>query len=483
MFFLTICSVSFGQKQGNIWYFGNYAGIDFNTGSPIALLNGQLPIYEAHNEGSSAISDSSGFILFYTDGMTIWNKENQIMQNGTGLLGNFSSTQSSIIVPDPSNSKRYFYVFTVSSGFCCNGEISDGLRYSKIDMCLDSLKGGIIETEKNIKLVDTVAEKIAVTRHSNGSDYWVLTHKFYSNEFWALRLTPDGITDTVITPIGSYHTGFIGGSQGQLKFSSNGRRIAIGASNGLDILDVFDFNNSTGIISNWFPLFKPNNNHASIYGVEFSHDNTKVYASGTSSLGIVYPFLVQYDLNAGGGSLAAINASMTEVYHNTTGLIAGKGLQIGPDNKIYWISLTDPSTLAVINYPNILGSGCNFQDNVVSLAGREGSYSLPSFISNFDYSNGLTNCDSNIVPPNIPERRNCTIYPNPFSQYAVFEFTNPSNEKHTICIYDTAGQLVSVSNIITDKIKIERKTFASGLYILRLLKGGKVIMTCKFIIT
>jgi gliding motility-associated-like protein len=389
LFLITIsCYNSFSQKQGNIWYFGNLAGIDFNSGSPVALLNGQIP--STNTEGTSCISDSSGALLFYSNGMTIWNKSHTIMQNGSGLLGNSSSTQSSIIVPDPGNPNKYYYIFTVSSGMCCGGSISDGLRYSKVDICLDSSRGAVIPNQKNIKLVDTVAEKIAVTRHANGVDYWILTHKFYSNYFYALHLSPAGIIDTVISSIGTVHNGSLFGTQGQMKFSSNGQRIAVGASNGLNILDVFDFNNSSGVVSNHLSLNKPNNNNATIYGVEFSLDNSKLYATGNHAFGVVIPFLVQYDLSS--NNLASINASLFSLYTNTTGLIFGVGLQIGPDGKIYLLSKNNLGTLGVINSPNLLGSSCNYVDQAVSLGGKQGSYSLPSFIANYDYSNKLIKC-------------------------------------------------------------------------------------------
>ena len=120
-FFCCLSLQVSAQKQGNNWYFGDGAGVSFNSGSPVALLNGQhvYPGSSAHNEGCAAISDSSGALLLYTDGMTVWNRQHQVMQNGTGLLGNYSSTQSSVIVPDPANPDRWFYVFTISSGFCC----------------------------------------------------------------------------------------------------------------------------------------------------------------------------------------------------------------------------------------------------------------------------------------------------------------------------------------------------------------------------
>ena len=89
------CYKSFSQKQGNIWYFGQQAGLNFNSGSPVALLNGQTSPVSV--EGTSCIADSSGSLLFYSNGMTIWNKNHTVMQNGNGLLGNYSSTQSSTL--------------------------------------------------------------------------------------------------------------------------------------------------------------------------------------------------------------------------------------------------------------------------------------------------------------------------------------------------------------------------------------------------
>ncbi len=86
LIFLCSCSLFFvfGQKQANIWYFGQYAGLDFNTTPPTILANGQLNT----NEGCSSIADPiSGNLLFYTDGVTVWNQQHAIMSNGAGLKG------------------------------------------------------------------------------------------------------------------------------------------------------------------------------------------------------------------------------------------------------------------------------------------------------------------------------------------------------------------------------------------------------------
>ena len=67
------------QKEVNIWYFGEYAGIDFNSGSPVALTNSAMSQYE----GCATISDANGNLLFYTNGMTVWNRNHEVMENGT----------------------------------------------------------------------------------------------------------------------------------------------------------------------------------------------------------------------------------------------------------------------------------------------------------------------------------------------------------------------------------------------------------------
>src|SRR4051812_8983429 len=100
IFFLFIVSngISFAQKEKNIWYFGNKAGVDFNSGSPVVLHDSKMNSWE----GCASIADrNTGQLLFYTDGVTIWDRNQNTMSNGSGLFGHRSSTQSALIVPMP----------------------------------------------------------------------------------------------------------------------------------------------------------------------------------------------------------------------------------------------------------------------------------------------------------------------------------------------------------------------------------------------
>src|SRR5208337_2415349 len=120
----------------------------------------------------------------------------------------------------------------------------------------DSGFGDIMKEKKNIKLLDTVCEKLTAVRHANGTDYWVIVHKYYSDAFFSYHLSSAGIVDTVISHIGSRHPlsslppNITGYSLGYLKASPNGQKLCIVSGNGYGIAEYFDFDKSSGVISN-----------------------------------------------------------------------------------------------------------------------------------------------------------------------------------------------------------------------------------------
>ncbi|MBP6391037.1 MAG: hypothetical protein KA175_09160 [Flavobacteriales bacterium] len=111
------------QNENKWWFFGE-AGVDFNGPQPIAYFNSAMD----QTEGSASISDDQGNLLFYTDGVQVWNRNDQAMPNGSGLMGHSSSTQSALIVPRPSACGLY-YIFTTYAS--C---IGTPLHYSVVDM-------------------------------------------------------------------------------------------------------------------------------------------------------------------------------------------------------------------------------------------------------------------------------------------------------------------------------------------------------------
>ena len=204
------------QNESANWFFGQRAGLNFNNGFPVPNVDGEL----STAEGCASISSKLGDLLFYTDGITVWNKNHLIMANGTGLTGNGSSTQSAIIIPKP-NSMSLYYIFTVDA----RGGL-DGLRYSEVNMTLDNGLGAITTT-KNSLLLSSSTEKITAVESADGESVWVIGHKWESNQFVSYLVDSDGLNTTpVISAVGSYHQGDLNNTIGYLKASPNKEKIA-----------------------------------------------------------------------------------------------------------------------------------------------------------------------------------------------------------------------------------------------------------------
>lgn len=472
-----------GQKQGNIWYFGDSCGLDFSNGDPVVLANGKTSSDISPGmvqEGTSCISDSSGQLLFYTGGKTIWNRNHMPMPNGTGLMGGTSSTQSSLVVPLP-GSDSIFYVFT-SDHFQNQG--ANGYRYSVVDMCLDDGNGDVIPSEKNIWLNGPSTEKLAACEDANGTGYWITGHKMYSDEFYSWHLTSSGIGDTVISKIGTVHgwqqstnTWNNGAGQGEMKFNTTGTKLALAISNFQPAyLDLFDFDNNTGEFSNFCHFVIDSALHKRIFGVEFSPDGSKLYA--TLSGGSGGRRLYQFNMSAGGGNCDSIINSRVSLF--LIDISSGAyGLKAGPNGKIYGVF--NNSHLSVINNPNLLGMDAGFELSTIPLTGQNIN-ELPNFIAGYNYHNKEVSCNIPSSVDHLPlsEMR---IFPNPFSTQTILYTDIPLNDG-MLTVQNYLGQTVAqLKNISGQEIAFYRDNLPCGLYFLYLSEGNKTIAVSKFVIS
>ena len=357
--FLTLRSFSsLAQNESQKWYFGQFAGLDFITNPPTILNNSAMSAFE----GCSSISNGAGNLLFYTDGMTVFNRTHQVMANGTGLNSHLSSTQGAAIVKKPSSSTLY-YIFSQQGGNVLGG----GCYYSVVDMSLAAGDGSV--TIKNVSLYLPSTEKLVATKHCNGIDFWIITRDFDTPNFRTFLLTSAGVSSVVVSSTAlTAVTGWTA-SIGYLKVSPNGKKIGNALAAGNLGYEIYDFDNSTGVLSNPTPLGVGIN---TAYGGEFSPDGTKFYGGtgGGANIGQVY----QWDLCA--GSATAIAASIFSVQGNSVAKLA---FQLASNGKIY-ISRHNQSTLAVINNPNLAGSACNYVELGQSVSSGTCRWGLPNFI-------------------------------------------------------------------------------------------------------
>ncbi len=360
-------------KTTNTWLFGSNAGIDFNCSPPKPILRSRA----SFAEGTGCVSDNMGNLIFSTDGNTVYDKNYDVMPLGLINAAGVQPAQPVIVVPDPANANKY-YLFTTPSP---NG--AGPLYYSVLDITLPgngtvaNPLGDIVAGQIKLSLLDSAIQSITAIRHCNRKDFWVITKRFNTNAFYVYPVTGAGIQAPVITNIGMIEN-YIGLGQaavfpghGQIKGSPDGKKIAYGhIAPGNTILQLYDFDNTTGIVSNYIPLTIP----APAYGVSFSPDNSKLYvALPRDSL-----FLLQFNVCA--GSQAAIQSSLFFVSRNAR---IKEGIQLAPDGKIYCAHSSE-DTMSVIQNPNLSGAACNFTPKSFQLMGgnyyRSNRFSVPNFI-------------------------------------------------------------------------------------------------------
>jgi gliding motility-associated-like protein len=384
--FLLVAVNAWSQNQANWWFFGTNAGIDFNGGSPTPNNVGQLDTIE----GCSAISDACGDLLFYTDGITVWNRNHNIMPNGVGLFGNPSSTQSAIVIPLPNNTDLY-YVFSISINN------ATGLYYSVVDMSLSGGTGDVILTQKNIELLPNNTEKLFAAVAANGQDAWIVTYaestagSLNFDQFYAFKLTPNGmdLSATVNSFSPSTRTT---DKRGYLKVSPDGTKVAMMTQFYVDLTNpneagygawLFDFNTTTGMVNNPVRLNFPAGYQA--YGTEFSLDSRLAYVDlNTLGNGVVPAerMLLQYNTTVINFQNNPVVIYESDV-NNPNDDVSRGALQIAPDKKIYY-SRDEQEWLAVINDPNNIGALSNFQyDGLALTPGTNSNEGLPPFYNAF----------------------------------------------------------------------------------------------------
>jgi len=456
LFASTLLSLSsFSQGRANQWYFGTFAHLDFNSGSPVV---GSGPM--TTTEGTASISDPAGTLLFYTNGVDVYKNSHTVMLNGSGLMGDVSTAQSAMIFPLPGSATQ-FYIFTVAPDGGTNG-----LTYSIVDMTLDGGTGDVSAT-KNVNLTDSVSEKICAIKDNDSDNYWVVVHKWGDNAFYAYNLSSSGLSAPVVTNVGTIHsTSTFQNTYGQMKFSMCGDKIAT-ALGYMDTVELYDFDINTGIVSN--PIILP---HAdNVYGVEFSPQSDYLYATCYDAGGT----LAQFDITS--GIEATILAS--KIVLSTTADLYG--MQIGPDKKIYVSRSFGSTYLGQIADPDSLGALSNYTDNAIDLdptfSGNNGGLSLPSFPQSF-----LAN---NIFCPGtggISDAKTYKVvaYPNPSDGAFTISSTQCGSQETEIFVYNSLGKLMEKRLLVTGEMTFG-ENYSVGIYLVTITNdaGSETIKLVK----
>lgn len=338
------------------WYFGQYAGLTFKNGVAEPLEDGRL----STSEGCASISDpTTGELLFYTDGVTVWNRLHDVMPNGRGLFGDPSTSQSALIVPAPGRPYLY-YIFNAAPVTATNASSRClCLYYSIVDMRQDDGFGDI--STKNELLLSDVTEHLTAGADCRGDGWWIITRSRLSRHFYSIHLTRDELRSLpVVSDVGNPLLAVK--DAGQMHISPDNRKLVLTSVAGHT--QLFDFDGETGKVSKATTVMQSPNGTAH-YGAAFSLDGRLLYVATSPEASTSSARIYQFDITRPTNEQIAGSAFLLG---EVSGINSWIAMQLGPDGKIY-VGRPGEASLSVIHAPQNYGLAAQYTDNSLRLSG------------------------------------------------------------------------------------------------------------------
>jgi large repetitive protein len=362
------------DPRSNIWYFGNNAGMNFNpdfrptTGAD--AIQGDI----ISSEGVAVICDANGQIIISTNGEQVLDRDgNPAPPLPPGALGSQESTQSALIIPFPGDPTLY-YIFTTDKVYPDPADPNGyELRYAIFDLKRGT-NGQLVPMDPPANTTYSAVLFTRSTERITGNENWLIAHEYGTNNFRAYPITPQGIGAPVISSVGSDHSVAVREhAEGYMKLSPNNiLAVALATPGTSNIVELFDFDNATGVVSNprQVDLGTPN---GQVYGIEFSPSGTKLFAS-TKGAGASALFEFAYD------STTSNYTTRLPIQPPVAGEIGA--IERGPDGTIY-VATNGANALGTINAnPNITLPSTFNPTGFQLLGGTSSTLGLPNFIQN-----------------------------------------------------------------------------------------------------
>ncbi len=357
----------FAQNEANVWYFQDTAGLDFNTGVPVKLEDGQLRAGMAN----ATISDDLGNFLFCSDWQGIFHAHG-IMQNSENMPSPGKSGR--VIVKWPGQDSLY-YVFTAVWPTHSN----PGLKYAVVDLRV-GFWGAV--TEKNIP-VDAgwdVGDRIAIVRQDNSENVWVVVRKYEEDAYAAFLVDEDGFhPDPVLSPMPDQFYPNWESLHGFIKISYDKKYLV---SDLVERLEVCKFNAIDGTCEYMYNQGPVNFSCPYVAGMEFSPDSKYLYISYNEPTNQDDScHIYQFDMKVIEDSILFYNSAIS-----VGGGISGE-LQLARDGKIYgythYWGTESFYCIGVIHKPWIRGVGCDYEDKAINMFPNPLPGGLPNILKDY----------------------------------------------------------------------------------------------------
>lgn len=416
---------------------------------------------------NSVISDDSGKFLYYFDGFRLANKNQEVLDGGDSInygkvwdayIGGFYVTLGSFFIPDPGDTNKCYLIHQYMDYIKHPGRTSSlsspKIYYTLIDKSYNKGLGKVLKKNQTIVEGDFISSYLAVTRHANGRDWWIVTEEVGTAIMVKMLLTPSGFLGPYYQKIGKEGSKKIFTGSNSV-FSKDGTKYITYLSD--NQIQVYDFDRCTGRFSNWVNIVNEEclNN---IWGsVEISSNNRYVYLS---NFGKIW----QYDLEATDiVKSETVVAVWDSFFYNNFFSTDYFVLRRGPDDRIYVSTTSSTPFMHFINKPNEKGQACDFVNRGVPFS--EYIAGIPPVTPNFELGSlPRSGCDTIISGSQDHKLNNeLLVYPNPSKEEIIFQFHNSSIPKE-IYVYDLTGKLMYKSKNIIGKKNINISSWNSGIY-------------------
>ncbi len=450
LIFTSLSKQVSAQKANNQWMIGwefptDHSLLDFNTISPISNLQSSGLAFFLTN---ASICDTSGQLLFYTNGHVIYNRNHDSLFNTSGINPGWATNyyepygmgipQGAFVIPKPGNSGQYLLFYESAEIVVLDsvtGTSPINLSYSLIDMGLDRGLGGIVVGTKNVNAInDTfVYGRITGVKHANGRDWWILVHHYNDDEYYSILVTPTGILGPYTQNIGRFH--LFERLVMQSCFSPQGDQFVIGLTVNKqtleNVVDLFDFDRCSGLLSNHREIEIPDTVLLSS-GCSFSPSGRWLYVSTNKN---IYQYDT-WDTNINATRSIVSTWDTTQLPHRTY-----YHHLLAPDGKIYVTNWFSADFLHVINEPDLQGVACDVVHEQVQLDALN-TFMMPNAAN---YNLGAVTgsiCDSLTSINEIDHNFMFSLSPNPNNGNFIISYFLPQNKNGRLEVYDLNGKLI-----------------------------------------
>ena len=390
---LLTCTAAQVRATERYWFTGNEVAIDFGvSGSSYNITTNAATAANVY-EASTVVTDGSGVLQFWVGEGVVHNRNQEPMDNGTGLTGavelngNYSAVQGFVAFAAAGVPGKYFVVAT--TGFTTPTTTPGDLYYSVVDMTANGGLGAVTAT-KNVLVPGSTglaSEVLTAVPTSDGLGHWVITTQYNSSNLVAIKFDDNGPVGAPVTTVLSQP---IGGAFGSAYFNPqlnrlvvlSGARMSLGGSS---YAFLMQFNATTGQateLAAWpVPVAgaaDPNagaSGSRAAYAADFSPSGNYVYVSQIQP-GRLWRY------NVSSEDSTTIAASEEFVGETSTGASGGGHIRRGPDGAMWIANRGTNTTLTRIPNPDAATvAGIGFvAGNIALPAGAASSWGLPQTV-------------------------------------------------------------------------------------------------------